>query len=431
MTIPDVSVLQALLDEARRVTGIPGLSASVLHGDRRFDLGSGVLDCETAEPVLAESLFLVGSVAKPVTATLVLQACAEGRLDLDGSVFAALGMQIANGAGDAITVRQLLAHSGGLDGDVFEDVGPNDDCLARYAALAARFEMMSPPGALFNYCNAGYALLGRLAEISFGGIYDDLVETRVLAPAGAVDATTRPETALFRAPARGHSVDAAGRVARTVSPPLSRALGPAGFTLRASARDLVAFAAARFNDTAIREPQVTLPDGTAWGLGWKLITDRGVSFVGHDGGIADQSAALWFAPEHQLAVALCANAPMGKAWSQFAWPVFEAVCGGAPRAPEIVAGEEVRPLSCFAGTYRNAGVAIEISEGAGVLNAVATLAGDGHAPIVFALQPLGEGRFSTEIGGDTVVTAFYDFSADGAPALFHAGRVHRRSDSAA
>lgn len=427
MTIPDVSALQASLDEARRKTGIPGLSASVLHGKRRFDLVSGVLDCETAEPVLAESVFLVGSVAKPVTATLVLQACAEGRLDLDGAVSAALGTHIANGAGDGITVRQLLAHIGGLDGDVFEDVGTNDDCLARYAVLADRFEMMAAPGALFNYCNAGYALLGRLAEIAFGGIYDDLVEARVL---GAADATTRPDVALFRAPARGHSVDAEGRAERTVSPLLSRALGPAGFTLRASARDLAAFAAARFTDTAIREPQVTLPDGTAWGLGWKLVTDRGVAFVGHDGGIANQSAALWFAPEHRLAVALCANAPMGNAWSQFAWPVFEAVCNAAPCPPEATAGEEARPLSCFAGTYRNTGVAIEISEGADVLNAVATLAGEGHDPIAFSLQPLGDARFRTEIGGDTVVTAFYDFAADGSPALFHAGRLHRRSDAA-
>lgn len=426
MTIPDVSALQTLLEEARRVTGIPGLSASVCYGEGQVDLVSGVLDCETAEPVLAESVFLVGSVAKPITATLVLQGCAEGRLDLDGAVAAVLGVRIANGAGDGITVRQLLAHTGGLDGDVFEDVGSNDDCLARYAVLVDRFEMMSAPGVLFNYCNAGYALLGRLAEIAFEGVYDDLVEARVF---GAADATTRPEAALFRAPARGHAVDAEGRAARTVSPPLSRALGPAGFTLRASARDLAAFAAARFADTAIREPEVTLPDGTAWGLGWKLIMDRGVAFVGHDGGIANQSAALWFAPEHRLAVALCANAPMGKAWSQFAWPVFEAVCGAAPRPPEAVAGEEARPLSRFAGTYRNAGVAIEISEDAGVLNAVATLTGEGHDPIVFSLQPLGNARFRTEIGGDRVVTAFYDFDEDGSPALFHAGRLHRRSDA--
>lgn len=124
------------------------------------------------------------SVTKPVLAAAALRLVADGRLALDAPL-----------AGEAFTLRQLLAHRAGLG-----DYGPlasyrgavaRGDPPWTFAEMRARVEAASPPrppGAPFAYSNLGYALVGRLVAEATGLALGAALEALVLAPLGVADA---------------------------------------------------------------------------------------------------------------------------------------------------------------------------------------------------------------------------------------------------
>ena len=60
-----------------------------------------------------------------------------------------------------VTVRHLLTHTSGIDGDDFLDTGRGDDCLERYVGAVERTSAQNHPlGETWSYCNSGYSLLG-------------------------------------------------------------------------------------------------------------------------------------------------------------------------------------------------------------------------------------------------------------------------------
>lgn len=443
MSLPDAPILQAELERACAETGLAGAAFAVLHGGRTVDVAAGVLSVETGLPVRTDSLFQIGSVTKAITATLIMQAHEEGLIDLDRPIRHYLEGLPIGGGGDAeqVTVRHLLAHTSGFDGDLFEDVGPDDDCLAKFAFIARQLDLMCAPGRYYNYCNAGYALLGRIVERVRGEVYDVALQARLFHPIGAARSTSLVDELPFRSPATGHFPGPGGKP--VVAPPvaLPRALGPAGLTFWSNAGELVRFAALHMGQIeggplrpstaeAMRRRQVTLPDGSGWGLGWKLIPNGGLTFVGHDGGTIGHTAYLWFSPENGLAVALCANGGGREAFKQLAWPIFEGVCGGVP---EIELPEPSGPpasLTDYVGVYRNIGVTMEVTAEDGHLLCRAKVKDFGQPDVVFPMLPIGEDRFRATIGDDDrVVTAFLDRGADGRPGLFYAGRLHRRVEA--
>ena len=67
-----------------------------------------------------------------------------------------------------MTVRHLLTHTSGIDGDVFTDTGRGDDCVERYVDVLAERPVGFTPGVAYSYCNSGYVLLGRIIEVGTG-----------------------------------------------------------------------------------------------------------------------------------------------------------------------------------------------------------------------------------------------------------------------
>jgi len=70
-------------------------------------------------------VFQIGSISKVYTATLVMQLVDEALVRLDAPVTEYLPeLTLADPeAVRTITVRQLLCHTAGIDGDVFDDFG--------------------------------------------------------------------------------------------------------------------------------------------------------------------------------------------------------------------------------------------------------------------------------------------------------------------
>src|SRR5579859_3512428 len=162
--------LHELATEAR----VPGAALGIWADGQEILVAAGQLNCATGVTVTADSLFQVGSITKIWTATMIMQLADEGQLSLDTTVAEALpGIRL--GAGDVsgqVTIRHLLTHTSGLDGDVFTDTGRGDDCLERYTGLLAGTPSVFCPGAAYSYCNSGFVVLGRIIEVLDGQSWD-------------------------------------------------------------------------------------------------------------------------------------------------------------------------------------------------------------------------------------------------------------------
>ncbi|MBN9618727.1 MAG: beta-lactamase family protein, partial [Actinobacteria bacterium] len=141
-----------LHDELPRLLGrhgVPGAAVAVSRGDDVVDVAAGVLNRATGVTATTDSLFQIGSITKVWTATLAMQLVDEGALDLDAPVRRYLpDFALADeDAAARITVRQLMCHVAGFEGDVFTDTGKGDDRVARYVRRLRDVPQLCPPGA--------------------------------------------------------------------------------------------------------------------------------------------------------------------------------------------------------------------------------------------------------------------------------------------
>ncbi|OLF19175.1 serine hydrolase domain-containing protein [Actinophytocola xanthii] len=321
--------LQERFPQLLREHGVPGAAYAIARGDQVVEGATGLLSTATGVAATPDSVFQIGSVTKLWTSTLVMQLVDEGLVELDEPVRTYLPeFRVADEDATAvITVRQLLNHTAGFEGDIFTDTGVGDDCLEKFVATLDAVPQLFPPGERFSYNNAGYCVLGRLVEVLREQTYDDCLRTHLIRPLGLTHAAPSVyEAIMFRA-AVGHVEPEPG--AGYVPAPmwaLARSNAPAGSMLAMRPRDLVTFARMHLEDglaadgTRVLAPgtagrmlakEVDLPElglmGTSWGLGFERFDLPTGTLVGHDGTTIGQGAFLRMEPETGLAVALVTN----------------------------------------------------------------------------------------------------------------------------
>ena len=336
-------------------------------------LVTGVTSLDTQVPVTPETLFQYGSITKLWTTTLVMQLVDEGRLDLDTHVVDILdGFTLADPhAASQITVRQLLDHTSGIDGDLFTDTGDGDDCLARFVDELATAISITQPGGHLSYCNAGFVVAGRIIEVLTGKPWDDVLAERLLEPLQLSHVITRAKDApLFRT-AVGHVKVATGsdRVKPTSTWMLPRSIGPAGL-ITGNVDSLLTFAAAHLTHglssggnrilsaesaDAMRTAQVDLTSVSStqlgWGLGWAIERWGDQISFAHGGATIGQIADLHTFPEQRLAVAVLTNSRGGSALITDLHALLGVELGLTPPAPRVEPDAGTVDLSHLVGDY--------------------------------------------------------------------------------
>ena len=311
---------------------VPGAALGILRlrpggRDELVEAACGVLNSGTGVPATTDSLFQIGSISKVWTATIVMQLVDAGLLHLDAPVADVLPeLRLADpDVTKKVTMRHLLTHTSGIDGDVFTDTGRGDDCVEKYVALLGDVAQNHPLGATWSYCNSGFVLAGRVIEKLTDATWDSAMKDRLFTPLGLSRTVTLPEEALLYRTAVGHVSEGADEPARAPVWTLPRALGPAGL-INATVADVLGFArlhltgglaadgARLLSETsaaAMTELQAELPEkhtlGDSWGLGWIRFGWDGRRLIGHDGNTIGQSAFLRLLPDEGLAVTLLTN----------------------------------------------------------------------------------------------------------------------------
>ncbi|MCD4699789.1 MAG: beta-lactamase family protein, partial [Phycisphaerae bacterium] len=161
--------------EAQMTAGhVPGLSACIAYDGGMFWTNVyGMANFDTDTAVGYQTLFMLASISKVVTATAIMQLWEDGLFGLDDDVSAYLPFTVTNPnvPGVPITFRMLLTHSSSIrdnwgvmpyyDGDSPLPLG---EYLADYLVPGGAFYSANSfynwePGTDWFYCNNGFALV--------------------------------------------------------------------------------------------------------------------------------------------------------------------------------------------------------------------------------------------------------------------------------
>jgi CubicO group peptidase (beta-lactamase class C family) len=449
--------LGSKLAELIEAHGIPGAQLAVLDGDRIVESAAGVLSLRTRFPVTPDALFLPGSIGKVYTATLVLMLVDEGKLDLDATVrsyIPSFTVQDAHAA-EVVTLRHLLTHTSGFDGDHFTDTGRGDDALELYVAGCAELPQIVAPGKIWSYSNSGYAILGRVIEVATGQTFETVLKERIFVPLGLEHSVSFAEEAIVHPTSVGHVEDPDNPGALMVSPVwgLARAFSAMGEALVASAGDVLRFVSVFANDgrpllsaesaAAMQEIGIGLVDdsffGGGWGLGWNVDRWGDVKVIGHDGNSIGQNAFMRLAPEERFGICLQTNveSALGLFREVADWLFGERLGVGLRPDPEPLESAAIAEPERYTGSYEREGIRIVVSAtDDGELRATVTPSHDveglGFPPMEdLPLQPVArDDSFFLKVPISDVDLLAVFFSPDepgGRPMYLHYGaRAHRR-----
>ena len=159
---------------------VQGASILVTQGQgaRRFVRNFGT--AKGTEPV-----FLLASITKPMTAAAVMSLVDAGQLSLDDHVTKFFPTFTGEGR-EAITVRHLLTHTGGLPDMLADDemLREKHAPLADYREGALKAPLKFPPGTKYSYASMGILLSAEIAQKITGKHIADLAQERIFKPLG-------------------------------------------------------------------------------------------------------------------------------------------------------------------------------------------------------------------------------------------------------
>jgi len=349
--------LAGLLRGHASAHSVPGAALGVLHDGVVTCAYVGVADASTGEPVTPETRFAVGSLGKPMAATVATRLADAGLYSMDDPLAGLVPELRGVGWAERASVLDLLASRSRLPLRLASEfVGwPDDDegVLSRVAATLAPGEPTPP---YWSYTNAGWCLLGRALEAVTGLGWEEVVRANLLEPLG-LTGTTFATWATDVPRVSGHEISAAG--AEPVPPWTPRNLGPAGSTLLSTVEDLLLFAQAHLDDPSLARLRTTTAElrihawFDAWCLGWGRFDWDGGPVWGWDGLMAGQRSVLRLVPDRRGAIALLTNSGTGRALYRAVYPelmrTFFGIGMPALRlAPDPGAAGD---LSRFAGVY--------------------------------------------------------------------------------
>jgi CubicO group peptidase (beta-lactamase class C family) len=328
-----VKQIEAVITSEQAKLKIPGLSVAIASGGQvRFAKGFGHADLENNVAAKATTLFRTGSIAKPLTATAVMQLVEQGKLDLDAPI--QKYCQAFPEKPWPVTARQLLGHLAGVrhyKGGRKESYGT--ELFASITDSLRTFKdepLLHEPGTKYEYTTYGFSVLGCAIEGASGKSYREYMQESVFKPAGLMLTRLDDQHLIIPDRSRGYQ-----QVNLAMYPPLPPALkdqAPTGAIVNAAlhdtsmkvpgggllstAEDLARFVLALKRGALVKSATLEqmwtsqkTKDGkeTGYGMGWQVSENNGMKLVLHTGNQAGSSSYLSFSPERGIAIVVMSN----------------------------------------------------------------------------------------------------------------------------
>lgn len=284
----------------------------VVDGDRSEVVAFGTLDDGKAPD--GDTVYEIGSITKTMTATLLAQAVLAGRVTLDTPLAQLLpDFKIPSRGAKEITLGELATHHSALP-RLPSNLLPKDgaDPYADYDAaklkeFLAGYELPRDPGAVYEYSNLGFGLLGYALAQSEHTNYDALIDDRMLKPLGMTMSGTALSDAMRAHLAAGH--DSLGNGVKNWDFDTMAGAG----AIRSTANDLLRYMKTNMAidqsplAAAMKLAQAPLSDAhkaNRIGLAW--MTSR-TGILWHTGGTGGYRSFLGFTADRRHGVVILTN----------------------------------------------------------------------------------------------------------------------------
>lgn len=321
---PRFNAARAYIREVMKRYALPSISVAVAKdGKIVWEQGFGWADREKRQPATPDTMYSLASVTKTFTAVAVMQLVEQGMIGLDGSANAYLGparLRGLAGNADGATIRRILEQTSGLPlhwqyfySDQPYAASPIEITIFRYGIL------VTPPGAVYQYSNLGYGILGYIVSRVSGMSYSDYMRSRVFLPLSLT------HTSVGIAP--GFGPYAARYDAKQRPIPFYTFDHVAASGIYSSADDLVRFGMFELKDhpagqqpilkdatiDEMHKPVVPIGfQGTDYAMGWFVhLDDHGYVDVFHSGEMPGVTTMLSLYPAANLAVVVLTNKDIG------------------------------------------------------------------------------------------------------------------------
>jgi CubicO group peptidase (beta-lactamase class C family) len=317
---PDTAAaLFAEVAAAQGESRLPSVNAGVVRDGALVWTGSrgrfATADGELPGP---DVQYRIGSITKTMTALLIMQCRDDGLLSLNDAV----GKHLPGIAFGDLTIRHLLAHSGGMNA---EPEGPwwERNPGVSFDELTAAMndsQAAGPADRRHHYSNLGYGLLGEIVARLRGASWLELVRERVLDPLEMRRTTYFPESPS----AEGFSVHPFSGQLDAEPAYDSGAMAPAG-QLWSTIEDLARYAAfwidpvhevlRRESVEEMAAPVASDPReglNASYGLGLRLIADDPHLLIGHTGSMPGFLAGLFVDRVRRVGAVTLGNATYGR-----------------------------------------------------------------------------------------------------------------------
>jgi CubicO group peptidase (beta-lactamase class C family) len=339
---------EAYITEMLASTTVPGAAVAVVqNGEVVYQQGFGVRQMCGTDPVTSETLMMIGSITKPMTATMAATVVDDGELTWDTPVIELLSEFAVSDPAltERLTVRNAFCACTGLPQRDPEFLFTSATLTPERLITSVRdFPLTAPLGEQFQYSNQLFAIGGYAAAAAAEGetdLYDAYVSSmqrRLLHSLGM----SRSTFGLDRVFASGnyaepHGMDLVGQyhpVPLADDQRYVTAVAPAG-ALWSSASEMARYVqmeldrgvapdgtpiVSQANLEATWEPQVTIPApnnpdvpaefvamAQGYGLGWAVGEYHGQPLLWHSGATAGFSAQAVLLPGAGLGLVILTN----------------------------------------------------------------------------------------------------------------------------
>lgn len=324
-----VKKVEEQIEDSIKKKRIPGCAVAVVYKNRViFINGYGVRAVGKEDKIDLDTVFQLGSVSKPIAATLAAILEEKGKINLDSPVSEYLtGFTLYNQPADSLKVSNVLSHTSGVPRSGFnhliETFTPYPDIMT----TLQKTRVVSLPGIKYDYHNAMYALISEIIEAATHQTFEDALKANLLGPLH-MHHTSATFEGLFVGLDTACPHTRGPKGALVPCEPYSRgyySVAPAG-GINSSIRDMAIFLNAQLGGypkvvskkvlEKIQTPLVAthslLSGGRSknpsYGLGWRIIDYADQKLVYHAGWVKGFTNFLAFIPEQEIGIVVLHNA---------------------------------------------------------------------------------------------------------------------------
>jgi CubicO group peptidase (beta-lactamase class C family) len=327
-----VTELETFIRAEQDSAKVPGLSVAIAFRHQLlYSKGFGSADLEHGVPATERTVFRTASIAKPITATALMQLVEHGKVDLDAPIQKYCPAFPAKAW--PITPRLILGHLAGI-----RHYKPGESSgkthyfsIDESLALFKNDPLLHEPGMKYLYSTLAYNVIGCAIEGASGLTYEQYLQRHVWAAAAMT--RTRLDRLWDIVPDRARGYYRTTEEDLRTLPPAARTLvkpgdvinAPlhdtsmkmAGGGLLATSEDLVRFGIAVQTGALMKKEtldvmwtpgKTSAGELTGYGLGWSVQPPQeGMRRISHNGNQIGASGGLIIIPEVELTYVVLTN----------------------------------------------------------------------------------------------------------------------------